>query len=195
MEIIIIKIWLCLLTAALIGFVMGWSLRGKQFSRPTESTDGGLAFKLRQRDEELAAARAEITLHTSTLDTLRNELATLTKKISTYETSQLDRDATTEKQMSGVAGRTEKHARSQKGKRRSPSIKKDDLKEIVGIGPVLERRLNKLGVYRFKQIARWTKDDIERFAGELQSFGDRITREHWISGAKKLHKEKYGENL
>jgi predicted flap endonuclease-1-like 5' DNA nuclease len=69
------------------------------------------------------------------------------------------------------------------------------LKLIVGIGPVLERRLNKLGVFRFKQIARWRESDIERIAQQLRSFGDRITREKWIDGAKKLHKEKYNEEI
>ncbi|MBX2992883.1 MAG: hypothetical protein KF749_17155 [Bacteroidetes bacterium] len=66
--------------ALIIGFSVGWFLRGKQTLGATEPPDAGLSYKLQQRDEELRAARSEIAVHTATLDTLRNELAILTKK-------------------------------------------------------------------------------------------------------------------
>lgn len=65
--------------ALLIGFVAGWFVRSRR-SSPAAAPDNGLAYKLQQRDEELRAARSEIAVHTSTLDTLRNEIAILTKK-------------------------------------------------------------------------------------------------------------------
>ena len=39
----------------------------------------------------------------------------------------------------------------------------DDLKLIVGIGPVLERMLHRLGVATYRQIARWSERDIDEF--------------------------------
>ena len=39
----------------------------------------------------------------------------------------------------------------------------DDLKLIVGIGPVLERMLHQLGVATYRQIARWSERDIDEF--------------------------------
>ena len=66
--------------ALIIGFSVGWFLRGKQALGANEPPDAGLSYKLQQRDEELRAARSEIAVHTATLDTLRNELAILTKK-------------------------------------------------------------------------------------------------------------------
>src|SRR5206468_9766802 len=39
----------------------------------------------------------------------------------------------------------------------------DDLKLIVGIGPVLERMLQQLGIHSYRQIARWTERDIDEF--------------------------------
>ena len=66
--------------ALIIGFSFGWFMRGKQSPSSQEPPDAGLSYKLQQRDEELRAARAEIAVHTSTLDTLRNELAILSKK-------------------------------------------------------------------------------------------------------------------
>jgi hypothetical protein len=67
--------------ALLIGFTAGWLLRGRRADVQRDPPDEGLAYKLQQRDEELRAARAEIAVHTSTLDALRNEYAILTKRL------------------------------------------------------------------------------------------------------------------
>ena len=72
---------------------------------------------------------------------------------------------------------------------------RDDLKKIYGIGPVLEKRLNDLGVYFFREIALWTKEDIVRFEEHLKEFPDRIERDNWVEGAREEHFKKYGERL
>ena len=59
----------------------------------------------------------------------------------------------------------------------------DDLTEIDGIGPVIEKKLAAAGVTTFKQIAEWEKADIEKFDEEL-SFKGRIEREEWVKQAK-----------
>ncbi len=65
----------------------------------------------------------------------------------------------------------------------------DDLKEIGGVGPKLEEKLNSIGVYKYDQIANWKKENIEEF-DELLSFKGRIERDEWVAKAKELHKEK-----
>jgi len=72
---------------------------------------------------------------------------------------------------------------------------KDDLKKIHGIGPVIERVLNRMGLSTFRQIAGWNDTDIERMAHKLNTFPDRIVRDNWVEGAKKQHFLKYGEEL
>jgi len=72
---------------------------------------------------------------------------------------------------------------------------KDDLKKIHGIGPVIERALNKMGTYTYIQIARWTPTDIAKVARKLETVPERIKRDNWIASAKKQHREKYGEKL
>ena len=67
----------------------------------------------------------------------------------------------------------------------------DDLKEIGGVGPKLEEKLNSIGVYKYEQIANWKKSNIEEF-DELLSFKGRIERDEWVAKAKELHKEKHG---
>ncbi len=72
---------------------------------------------------------------------------------------------------------------------------KDDLKQIHGIGPVMERVLNRMGMFTFRQIAEWKDQDIEHMASELNTFPDRIRHDNWIDGAKEQHFLKYGEEL
>jgi predicted flap endonuclease-1-like 5' DNA nuclease len=61
----------------------------------------------------------------------------------------------------------------------------DDLKRIRGIGVLIEKRLNALGVSRYEQIANWTAADIERFSEKLD-FKGRIERENWVEQARIL---------
>ena len=58
----------------------------------------------------------------------------------------------------------------------------DDLKLIAGVGPVLEQKLNDLGVTSLKQVAQFTPEDIARI-DEALSFKGRIDRENWIEQA------------
>ncbi|WP_439124310.1 50S ribosomal protein L21 [Marivita sp.] len=61
----------------------------------------------------------------------------------------------------------------------------DDLKQLSGVGPALEKKLIEAGVTSFAQIAAWTEADVEEF-GEKLSFKGRIEREGWIEQAKEL---------
>jgi predicted flap endonuclease-1-like 5' DNA nuclease len=69
----------------------------------------------------------------------------------------------------------------------------DDLKLIVGVGPVLERMLHQLGVTTYRQIARWTERDIDEFDARLPEFPGRIRRDGWVTQARELHLSKFGE--
>lgn len=71
----------------------------------------------------------------------------------------------------------------------------DDLKHIYGVGPVLEKLLNGLGVYQFRQVAKWNADDIRFFDAQLHDFHGRIERENWVRSAQEEHYKKYGEWL
>ena len=71
----------------------------------------------------------------------------------------------------------------------------DDLKLIVGVGPVLERMLQQLGISTYRQIARWTERDIDAFDARLLEFPGRIRRDEWVTQARALHQSKYGETL
>jgi len=61
----------------------------------------------------------------------------------------------------------------------------DDLKRIRGIGVLIEKKLNSLGITQYEQVANWTGADIERIS-RILDFKGRIEREHWIEQARIL---------
>ena len=63
---------------------------------------------------------------------------------------------------------------------------RDDLKMIKGVGPAIEKTLNEMGIFRFRQIADMSEYDIDRVARRLKGFHSRIYREDWIGQARAL---------
>ena len=61
----------------------------------------------------------------------------------------------------------------------------DDLKRIRGIGVLIEKKLNQMGIASYEQIANWTADDIHRVSRSLD-FKGRIERENWVEQARIL---------
>lgn len=66
----------------------------------------------------------------------------------------------------------------------------DDLKQIKGVGPAIEKTLNDLGIYRFNQIAEMSEYDIDRVAQQMKGFRSRIYREDWVGQARSLQYQK-----
>jgi len=64
--------------------------------------------------------------------------------------------------------------------------KKDNLTLVKGIGKVLEKRLNNLGIYHFEQISLWTEEQ-QAWIDARMSFPGRVEREAWVKQAKELN--------
>jgi predicted flap endonuclease-1-like 5' DNA nuclease len=62
--------------------------------------------------------------------------------------------------------------------------KADDLKEIEGIGPAMEKLVNSLGFFHFDQIASWSDADVALVDAEMKTFKGRIARDKWVAQAK-----------
>ncbi|MCB1429485.1 MAG: 30S ribosomal protein S2, partial [Nitratireductor sp.] len=67
----------------------------------------------------------------------------------------------------------------------TPEGAADDLKKISGVGPVLEEKLNALGITKFAQIAAFSEEEVAK-VDEVLNFKGRIAREDWISQAREL---------
>ncbi|AZO13279.1 proton-conducting membrane transporter [Mesorhizobium sp. M2A.F.Ca.ET.043.05.1.1] len=68
---------------------------------------------------------------------------------------------------------------------KAAATKADNLRRLIGIGPVNERLLKGQGVTTYAQIAAWTDADVKRIE-EVLNFDGRIAREKWIEQAKLL---------
>jgi len=142
---------------------------------------------IRSRDSEAAALRRELTDREPAIDRLAaftRERAELFRTLAdtraeTARYRQLVIDIETNAPPPILAGMGEP----------------DDLKLIVGIGPVLERMLHSLGIMTFRQIARWTDREVAEFDAKLPEFPGRIVRDQWVTQARALHQSKYGERL
>jgi predicted flap endonuclease-1-like 5' DNA nuclease len=142
---------------------------------------------IRSRDSEAAALRRELTDREPAIDRLAaftRERAELFRTLAdtraeTARYRQLVIDIETNAPPPILAGMGEP----------------DDLKLIVGIGPVLERMLHSLGIMTFRQIARWTDREVAEFNAKLPEFPGRIVRDQWVTQARALHQSKYGTRL
>jgi predicted flap endonuclease-1-like 5' DNA nuclease len=63
---------------------------------------------------------------------------------------------------------------------------KDNLQQIHGIGPYTEEKLNKLGIYTFEQISKFTEADILNVTELIKFFPDRIKNDQWVSKARDM---------
>ncbi len=66
------------------------------------------------------------------------------------------------------------------------SGRRDDLKRIKGIGPVMERSLNEQGIHSFEQLANLTKTEIDQLTSAIAAFPGRIERDDWVGSARRL---------
>jgi predicted flap endonuclease-1-like 5' DNA nuclease len=63
---------------------------------------------------------------------------------------------------------------------------KDDLTMISGIGPFIEERLHAVDIFTFRQISKFTAQDIDTINDAIEYFSGRIDRDEWVAQAKEL---------
>jgi len=190
MSYLFFQTFLWILAAFILGLLIGWWFCGR--CKCNKSTDTSV----------------------STSNSLKSEVSSSTATVSssTASNSTKNKKATTAKVAAGTAAAAATTAKAKAKTKKKPVAKTskakadaavdvddgwkpqgftsrpsdaDELKRIKGIGPVIEKTLNGLGVYQFKQIASFDKDNISWVENYL-SFPGRIEREDWISQAKDL---------
>lgn len=62
----------------------------------------------------------------------------------------------------------------------------DDLKQIKGVGPKLEKTLHDMGIFHFDQISGWGPAEQAWMDENLAGFKGRATRDNWVEQAKTL---------
>ena len=131
-------------------------------------------------------------------------------KLSDHIVKAMDKSITTQQQlwlqwfdyldqaskMSGAPVSTKPAA--DKGKRRAKAkteapnegskVAMDDLKQIKGIGPGLEKKLKDGGIKTLRDLAQLKASDIARLEEEVIRFSGRIARDKWVEQARQLIK-------
>jgi len=134
--------------------------------------------QLKARVQELESIQADNERRDQQINELKKRLRDLSKASSLKS----DKPKKQAKKNKSRASRTPLYAAPEE---------KDDLKKINGIGPVMEKLLNSLGITSFKQVAEFKSDDISNVTDAIKAFPGRIERDDWVGGAKEQYAKKY----
>ncbi|MEZ0486464.1 hypothetical protein [Fibrella aquatica] len=73
---------------------------------------------------------------------------------------------------------------------RASAAEANDLKDIVGVGPFLEKKLHAIGIYTFKQIANFSREDVAMVNDIIEFFPGRIERDDWVGQSAEFERKK-----
>ncbi len=181
------EILVFLIIAALLGAILGWLLKDMLLRKQLETTWRRECDKHRKQAEQLQTQLNECTRQRDRLETepvAPTEEPSHTEAADKRESEAVVLDkASAQEQVKTIAART---ARDQQ-------VEDDDLIQIRGIGPVLEKLLKSMGITSFRQIANFTEEDVKIIATALGSFPGRIERDNWKQSARELHQKKYDQ--
>lgn len=190
MSYLLSQLFLYLICALLLGLLLGWVIWGWWGRRSIDEMKAEGERVLRAQQQKCEAEKAE-------LQAIIDEQAASLEKAKAAPSLEKAKASP-----SGTSATTAKKAEKFMTDAPKPAAlyetrpaEVDDLKEIKGIGPVMERILNDNGCYHFKQLANFSKQDIEWISAAIQTFPDRIERDRWVEQAEGLHFRKYGERL
>jgi predicted flap endonuclease-1-like 5' DNA nuclease len=168
-----IVVWM--LIAALLGVVLGWLLRGI-LRPPGRSTP---------KPPEVVAAEPGSTRVTE-VDTgeghTRTGSAPVDSRFAPPPESATHDPVEARSRVAEIASRTAGEG----------DIPADDLVRIHGVGPKIARLLVSMDITSFRQVARFTAEDVAVVNDALEVFPGRIERDDWMSSARELHREVYG---
>lgn len=160
MLLIASKIILCLVLATLLGFAIGYLIRKRKNEDKSNLSD------LVSKENKIIQESSPQTILDESAPQSISEKITPAKPLS-------------------VPKKPFKDEKKVKVEKDSSKKKPDDLTKIKGIGAKIEKSLNELGIYTYKEIASWDKEKIE-FINKNLTFKGRTSREDWVKHAKTL---------
>jgi predicted flap endonuclease-1-like 5' DNA nuclease len=212
---LLLQIVVFLLVAAALGFAVGWLVRGGQLQAERASLEADWRARLAQATAERDRLRAELAAAGSVGTKAGEQAAAaeMTARITQLE-GELDAGQQANARHQAEIGRLEARIAEleastviSKGRATGvpsgrdqpvaevpgtppPALAKpegapDDLQQINGIGPGIERTLHRLGIFHFRQIAALTPENVT-WVNQRLRFKGRIEREDWIGQAKRL---------
>jgi predicted flap endonuclease-1-like 5' DNA nuclease len=203
-----IEILTLLLVAAIIGYVTAWLYYKAIYVRKIKATEA-------EKDElknQIVILKTDKSNLQKNLGEKDNEIQYLNKEVNTLKALHAEavhktddmtlKNARTEqilyeKDEALVLIAQRKHLLDYKSFGTATEAEKDDLKMISGIGPFIEERLHVLDIYTFRQISKFTAQDIDTINNAIEYFSGRIEKDEWVAQARELviSKDKRMEQL
>ena len=140
----------------------------------------GVAKKLSDRIASLDTMKGELAAALEAKDERVQRISTLERRVAELETSIEERDERDGAPTWLLA---------------EPDGVTDDLTSLRGLGPVIEERLNTLGIYLYRQLAQMTPANAHWIAMKIHVVPGRILRDRWAEQAREMHFDKYRELL
>lgn len=207
MTYLIFQMLLCLCIAFILGFLLGWLIISRIVREQFQGQINLLNTQLKNCKDKCESlehdtSKTELDASNNENEELKAKVAEKDEQIKTLE-SQLKISQQAKKVSAGNSlleradfdeHRPKFYEDMPKHFFTTPPNTIDDLKQISGVGEVLEKTLNELGIYQFRQVALFTSDDIDWVSKHLEQFKGRIEHDDWVNQAKELHKEKYGKD-
>jgi predicted flap endonuclease-1-like 5' DNA nuclease len=190
MGYLLTEIALYLFIAGLIGFAFGWAVKAGALDKYFDK----LIELLEKIKKAFKAYYLTLTTTKKVLQEEKSDVKEVTKEEVIEETvPEVTKEAKTEVSISSEKKTETVETLDEEPKpvllTEAPKAGTDKLSSIKGIGPVLEKKLNELGVYSFEQIASWDATQ-ELWIGTKMAFPKRVTKEEWVKQAKELLKNK-----
>lgn len=172
-----------ILLAALLGVFVGWLIWGR---RNAVTADTSQADRLRRDLDACRAKHAEKDARIASLEAEGDTLLNLAPEpvlapvgVQELSAGAVDYDGDGKIEGSDEGSKPDTLSAARDGMA-------DDLKQIKGIGPKLEKLCNALGFYHFDQIAGWSPQEEAWVDANLEGFKGRVSRDTWIAQAKVL---------
>lgn len=162
MNYLFMEILIYLLIAGVIGFILGWVVKGKCDKsipevKEEKAKEKSVDTDISTENKNIPASQKEETSNTDSLS----------KKINDTERKE-DKNIPTLKLLTEAREEGE-----------------DDLTLIKGVGKVLKGKLNTLGIYHFDQISSWNKEE-QAWVNKYIAFPGKVEREAWVKQAEEF---------
>jgi len=212
MNYLLMQILAYLLVANLIGLTIGWLISRHKHKKESFRSDNQWYQKISNEKDKYekkikllteqlkenanvksqkVVSKTEVSekkpdlSQLSKLETLYNELKSKSTKKEFQLNMEIAKTSEIEEQYQHQIKKLSKEVSILKKKlHENLHTHKDNLQEINNINPELEKKLNKLGIYQFKQIAKWSEKQINWIDNHL-SLNNKVKQEKWIEQAQK----------
>ncbi len=139
-----------------------------------------LQAKLNDRETKLDLIKQELESQKETATSMEKELQAIQAQVTTAPANDLNMQLTKSNRPVWIL--------------EEPSERKDNLQVIKGIGPVMEKLLNEIGIFHYNQLARMNESDCLWVSDRIRTFPKRIKRDRWQQQAVELDLDQHDHN-